>query len=438
VRAGTIVASNYLEMARLLARSFLDQHPGSTFVVLLVDDREIPSIDDDVEIARLRQLPIEATDLDRMRTIYDVMELSTAVKPAFLRWLLEQDDLACYLDPDIYVYRSFAELVDGARDVGIVLTPHVLEPIPRDGMAPTERNIMQSGMFNLGFIAVGRPALGFLVWWQERLLVDAVSDVEVNLFTDQRWVDWVPVLFDHLVCRDPGMNIAWWNIHERRLERRDDTLLANGSPVRFVHFSGYSPADPDTFSKHQIPTPRTAHRPGSVIRELAGEYGERLLASGHGERIDVPYEWGSTADGIRLTPAVRTTVRRALLRGARTGGEAGAIDTTVPLAFGPTAPGFRAWLEAPVSGEGTIRFSRVEVGLWESRADLRSVFPDRDGADAGRYRHWLDHDPSVPDALPGLAAPRRAPDPPPDPPGPYRRARRVAGRLLRPIRARLR
>lgn len=440
MRAGTIVASNYLEMARLLAQSFLDAHPGDTFVILLVDDldvgRPVDRAGHPIEIARLADLPIAPAELDRMRTIYDVMELSTAVKPAFLTWLLERDDLACYIDPDIYVYRSFTDLVAVARDVGIVLTPHVLDPIPRDGLAPSERQIMQSGIFNLGFIAVGRPARPMLDWWQERLLVDAVSDVEVNLFTDQRWIDWVPALFDHAVCRDPGMNIAWWNIHERRLDRRDGEVVANGSPVRFVHFSGYSPADPDTFSKHQVPVPRTAH--GGVIRELAEEYGAALLASGHGERISVPYQWATTADGLRLTPVLRSTVRRAVLGGERTGCEATLFDESVPSAFGPTADRFRAWLDEPVAGNAEVRFTRAEVGLWELHADLRAAFPDRDGVHAVHFRHWLDHDPSVPGSLAGLAAPR--PQPGSAAPGPSaaatptERARGLARRALAPLR----
>jgi hypothetical protein len=440
VRAGTIVASNYLEMARLLGRSFLDRHPGDRFVVLVVDDREIDTADDDsgIEIARLADLSLGQDDLDRMRTIYDVMELSTAVKPAFLSMLLEHDDIVAYIDPDIYVYRPFTDLVEAARTVGIVLTPHVLSPIPRDGKAPTERNIMQSGIFNLGFIAVGQPARGFLDWWQERLLVDAVSDVEANLFTDQRWIDWVPALFDHVVCRDPGMNIAWWNVHERRLERRDGEILANGAPVRFVHFSGYSPTAPDTLSKHQVPSPRTAHERDLVIRELAEEYGAELLASGHADRIGLPYQWSETPDGIPLTPVVRAIVRAELLGGARTGCEVAGIDTSVPMAFGSTASAFPGWLEEPVAGSASIRFTRIEAGLWEQRPDLRAAFPDRDGADAGRYRHWLDHDPSVPVALPGLATPR--PPAGADVPraGWLARARGLAGRVVRPMVARVR
>ena len=69
-----------------------------------------------------------------MRTIYDVMEFSTAVKPSLLRYLLSSGNAdaenvaACYLDPDIQVFAPFDSQVDAAIEHGIVLTPHVLGP----------------------------------------------------------------------------------------------------------------------------------------------------------------------------------------------------------------------------------------------------------------------------------------------------------------------
>ena len=445
MRAGTIVASNYLEMARLLAESFLAQHPGDSFVVLVVDDQPVGDLggtsDDDLafEIIRLGDLALSDAQLDVMKTIYDVMELSTAVKPSFLQYLLRDDSIAVYLDPDIYVYGPFTELVAPVLQAGIVLTPHVLRPIPRDGTSPTERNIMGSGIFNLGFIAVSPDADDFLDWWQERLLVDAVSDIEANLFTDQRWIDWVPALFGCQVCRDPAMNIAWWNIHERDLRRTPDGdgYQVDGSPLRFVHFSGYDPATPDRMSKHQT-TPRTLHTEGAVIRELSDAYGAALEANGHHSRRRTPYEWNTTPQGRDLPAYVRACVRRALLHGERTGTEAGPLDTSVPMAFGPTADRFEDWLSEEIVGPDGARINRTEKALYDSRPDLQRAFPDLEGAGATQYRDWLAHDPSAPDTLGDRWRPPVAVLTPPDAPvglaTPQRSlARRVAGRARREL-----
>ena len=166
MQAGTIVASNYLAMAQVLGESFLEHHPDSTFSVLVVDDGEA-ELPDEIRVVRLGDLDIAPADERLMRTVYDVMEFSTAVKPSFLRYLLDVSDgdapgggsvVACYLDPDIQVFAPFDPQVEAARDHGIVLTPHVLEPVPRDGLRVDEETIMQSGMYNCGFLAVGPSA----------------------------------------------------------------------------------------------------------------------------------------------------------------------------------------------------------------------------------------------------------------------------------------
>ena len=38
------------------------------------------------------------------------------------------------------------------------------------------------------------------------------------MFTDQRWIDFVPSLFDHHILKDPSYNVAYWNLHERDLQ----------------------------------------------------------------------------------------------------------------------------------------------------------------------------------------------------------------------------
>ena len=41
------------------------------------------------------------------------------------------------------------------------------------------------------------------------------------------------------------MNVAYWNAHERPLERAEDgTVLAAGIPLKFFHFSGYEIDEP--------------------------------------------------------------------------------------------------------------------------------------------------------------------------------------------------
>src|SRR5664279_819426 len=157
-----------------------------------------------------------------MMLIYDVKELSTAVKPATLLALMRRSSSAvAYFDPDIKFYAPLDDVFEAANASGVALTPHTLRPIPRDGRLLDERTIMHSGMYNLGFICVGSRASSFLIWWHSRLVTDAIVDASNALFTDQRWIDWVPSLFPHVILRDPGLNAAYWNMHDRTLSQRD-------------------------------------------------------------------------------------------------------------------------------------------------------------------------------------------------------------------------
>jgi len=352
MRAGTIVATNYMAMAGVLADSFLREHPSSTFVVLVVDadgsrTAELAAaLPAGAEVATPDRLDLGEPVLSVMQTIYDVMEFSTALKPSFLRFLLggQDDVVACYLDPDIEVYSAFDDQVEPALQRGIVLTPHVLQPVPRDGKRVDEGTIMQSGMYNCGFIAVSHLALPFLDWWDVRLRFDADVDFEVSHFTDQRWVDWVPSLFDHHISRDPTMNIAWWNVHERSVELDGEVPVLDGRPVRFVHFSAYDPERPDVLSRHQLTVPRVEHAQGSAMRILADRYGDQLVRRGHLERRAEPYGWSTSVDGVPLSKDVRRQVRDALL--AEVGENVSSPERTVPDGFGGGCGSLSAWLAA--------------------------------------------------------------------------------------------
>lgn len=430
--AGTIVAANYLAMAQVLASSYLRAHPGLRFVILVVDDGEAAVDDDRVEIWRLADLAVRERELSTMLTMYGVREFSTAVKPAFLEALLGRDDVACYLDPDIYVYAPILDVVEQAREHDIVLTPHVLEPVPRDGLDVTERALMLSGLFNLGFLGVGQGARPFLTWWGERLVTDAVVDLAHGLFTDQRWVDWVPSLFHHTVTRDPGMNVAWWNAHERQVElvEGDGTPMVDGRPVRFVHFSGYDPQHPEVFS-HWQPRPRQTWEPGTPLRVLAERYGEELIASGHFERRTAPYQYDVADDGTRLSPAIRRLWRASVLDELADGRSL--TDLRTPSAFGPGAQRFAAWLDGVGGGTVDHPHARRERAVWEARDDLQLAFPDVDGLHAEAFRAWLDHEPDARIELGDFRPSWYQPAPTP-PPASRSTMRRVGGRARRELR----
>jgi glycosyltransferase involved in cell wall biosynthesis/SAM-dependent methyltransferase len=379
VNVCTIIAKNYLAHARVLTESFQRHHPDGRCFVLVIDETEgyIDPAQEAFVLVRPEQIGLDAWD--EMRGAYDVMELSTAVKPWLLRHMLrEHDDGSgiAYMDPDIQVASRMVELEETLREHAIVLTPHVLCGMPRDGRKPSETDILMAGVYNLGFIGLSNRDDAHLVldWWSERLLTDCHVAPERGLFVDQRWVDFVPGLVSDLaILRDPTYNVAYWNLPERALERRGDGVVVNGRPLRFFHFSGYGPDRRTLLSKHQD---RMQLTEDPVLQELCDAYGDALVGAGFEQVRGLPYEHDVLPSGVRLTKGMRALYRAGV--------EAGECPESV---FAPDGEArFLAWLNEPAAAAPGI--SRYLHALWSSRPDLQRVYPHVEAGDVGGYVGW--------------------------------------------------
>jgi glycosyltransferase involved in cell wall biosynthesis len=385
VHVVTIAARNYLPRVLILAESFHRHHPDGVFDICVVDDRTgcIDLSNHGIGVIGLDELDLDPVLLRHMALFYDVTEFATALKP----WVMEAGQRRVpgpilYLDPDIEVFGPLDELTALADEHGIVLTPHVLQPIPRDGLTPPETLIMRAGMYNLGFIGVGADCGGMLDWWQERLVTDAVSAPEIGLFTDQKWIDFVPSLFPYHLHRDPGCNVAYWNLHERPLTRGDDGVLrAGGSPVVFFHYSGYDPSTSHILSKYAGDQPRVRFSDEPVLRELCDGYGERLEAIVE-ESGDLPsYGWERLDNGLLIDGIMRRLVREAV-KDALAGDGEGPPDLTAP-------DGFREFMEWLLEPTGRRSLPRYLDRLLLERHDVDRAFPGLTEGDTSGFRKWL-------------------------------------------------
>lgn len=376
----TIIAKNYLAHARVLAESFQRHHPDGRCFALVIDETDgyVDPAQEPFELVRPEQIGLDAWD--EMRGAYDVMELSTAVKPWLLRHMLREHDDGggiAYMDPDIQVQSRMAELEAVLVEHAIVLTPHVLEGMPRDGRKPSETDILMAGVYNLGFIGMsGRDdAHRMLDWWSERLLKDCHVAPERGLFVDQRWVDFVPGLVSDLaILRDPAYNVAYWNLPERTLARDDGGgVQVGGRPLRFFHFSGYSPDRRTLLSKHQD---RVEMTEDPVLQSLCDAYGDALEAAGFAAVRGLPYEHDLLPSGMRLTRGMRALYRAGV--------EAGECPESLFTPDGEAR--FLAWLNEPAAAAPGI--SRYLHALWASRPDLQRIYPQVEAGDVGGYVGW--------------------------------------------------
>src|SRR5205807_9290236 len=120
----------------VVSESFVRHNPAARFTVLVLDDPKPDQLreGDRFELIGPEDVGLAAAEYGWMATIYDGFELSCALKPWLLRFLLKDADAALYLDSDILVCSSLADIARRASANGLVLSPHTLEPPPDDGL----------------------------------------------------------------------------------------------------------------------------------------------------------------------------------------------------------------------------------------------------------------------------------------------------------------
>jgi hypothetical protein len=315
----TIVAQNYLPQALALYASVRMREPGRLLVILVID-----GVRQDLEVGRpdLRVVsndvlglpPREVLDL---ATIYDVVELSTAVKPLLLKSLLREFEQVVYLDPDTYIVTPLAELEDLVDRHNVVLTPHVLEPIPPGKSFASEVNSLTVGVHNLGFCAVGRGSIPFLDWWWSHLERECLIYPLLGMFVDQKWTDIGAVMFDAYSLRHYGYNVGHWNLHERSIHLVDGSLMLDRvhEPLRLFHFSGFDPKDPEAVSVRQNVSLRDKGLRSAALDDLGREYAGVVLAAQASLGSIPAYGFATDLSGKPLTKRIRRTFRKDLIVG---------------------------------------------------------------------------------------------------------------------------
>jgi len=322
----TICSNNYLAQAVTLGQSLVKFNPDYKFVIGLVDKR-ISEIDYKAipfDILEVESIGIDG--FDEMIKRYDITELNTAVKPFYFKHFFSNTidgDTVIYLDPDILVYSSFIDLEKALIENDIVITPHFTTPLS-DDKKQQEEDFLNSGIYNLGFIAVKNTDVGnsMINWWAERLLYRCYIDFEKGLFTDQIWINFVPLYFSGVhILLHKGYNIAYWNLHERQLSLNGNSYFVNEiEPLAFYHFSGFNPQKSEVLAKYQD---RYTFQNKLDIVPLFEDYSSKLLLNQYGVFINYKCFYNGIKEELDASikkskidkiPIYKKVIRNILLR----------------------------------------------------------------------------------------------------------------------------
>lgn len=303
----TVATRSYLPTIAVLARSLVDAHPEARITCYLAE-RDSSRADDYknlFEIVPINKLNIPV--LEKFIFQYEKLELCCALKPYAVLHQLEKNEAQAviYIDSDMKVYSPFQEIIGRSLQHGsVVLTPHLHTPME----PPDYLYILRSGVCNAGFMAFKNndEAKQMLHWWCMRVKNDCIADPYAGLLYDQRWLDLAVGLFSYIyIERHPGINVAYWNLHEKKIVKRNSVVMVDEKhPLCIFHFSGISG---DRLTKYQD----EASHAGSdiVLHELVTDYRNEIreMKNYYGEQQ--VYSYSTFADGSEISPAMREVVR---------------------------------------------------------------------------------------------------------------------------------
>jgi hypothetical protein len=326
---------SYLNRARVLFQTLRRFHPDWELVALITDRPPGGFAFDPADEPFDRLVWAEdlgIPDFQSWLFKHDVVEVCTAVKGPFIHQACSSGaDAVVYLDPDTALFGSLEPLERLLEEHDVLLTPHLIDPND-DATAILDNDLSASrtGIFNLGFVAIRTTGEGarFAKWWNERLLDWCYDDMPAGLFVDQRWCDHVPALFDKVkVVRDPGYNVASWNLSTRTVKvGKDGAITVNGSPLRFWHFTKLGPLG-DTMTKKYA----GANFP---VYEIWAWYKRQVTAA---TDTSIPERWwayGAYADGAPIEKAHRVLYRQR-----------GDLQAAFPDPFRTGEGTYQQWLE---------------------------------------------------------------------------------------------
>ena len=281
----TVCSANHLAHCKTMLDSFVQYNEGFQIVIGLVD-----KINGRFGLADFT--PHEIIEVDTMgipnfgdmSLRYTVIELNCAMKPFVAQYLFSKHipDILVYLDSDIWVRNSFKPIEEALQENDILLTPHFNTPYPDATLLPHERDLLRSGVYNAGFMALRNTdtTRDFLKWWASHMQTECYYNFAEGMGVDQIWLNLAPVLFARTgIFTHPGANVAYWNLHERKLSLQENTITVNEVwPLLFLHISGYRFSEPAILSRHQN---RFQLSELPVITSLLTAYRETVIQNGY-------------------------------------------------------------------------------------------------------------------------------------------------------------
>lgn len=179
-----------------------------------------------------------------------------AGRPAIIRYTLQNlnFDSCIFIDGDTYTYNSYEELQNLLDDeASLVVTPHILEPLPNDNLFPSINDICLMGNYNSGVFGASKKAIEFINWWENQTKKYPLMQKSIGIAAEQGWLRFAADFNKNTkIFTNKGYNVAYWNIAQRNINLKNNIFYADNDKLTIMHFSGLTKeTKPENMSHYQ-------------------------------------------------------------------------------------------------------------------------------------------------------------------------------------------
>src|SRR6266700_1293618 len=136
----------------------------------------------------------------------------------------------------------------------VIYTPHIIEPLPEDGLFPSNASVSFTGHISTDLIffnTTSEKVIKFLKWQDNIMQTQCVNGPKTYL--DQSWLNFLPsfVDFTHM-DRNPALNCAYWRLNDNNFHKSNDMWCIEDNPLIAFQYSGLDINTPMGISTYQI------------------------------------------------------------------------------------------------------------------------------------------------------------------------------------------
>ena len=295
----TVCNLGYLNKAIVLAESVYTTNNLKTSIYLFDKKTNLKLDKNFIEIIWIEDCAPK--NFNHLAFMYNVIELTTALKPYLATLMVKKYSKVIFFDPDIMVFEKLDIVFENLNNYDFLLTPHQssIEYNPLKNL-----NYQRFGYFNLGFFAFNKSNISkkILEWWWDQCKRYCFDESHYGSFTDQKWMSLAPFYFSEIKSlNNPQLNVAWWNLHERTIAKNSlkNKFTIENKNIVFFHFSAFGSEKKLTNRMYN-----SGHNSKKCLNQLASLYQQSLNKNRIFENTRI-YSFDYFDNGEYINPLVR-------------------------------------------------------------------------------------------------------------------------------------